>query len=156
LDLIARVLIERGDRVATEDPCYEGTREVLAAAGARVAPVAVDDRGLDPTDLPPDARMVFLTPSHQFPTGVLLPLERRFEILKWAARPNAVLIEDDYDGEFRYEGQPVESLQGLDTEGRVIYVGTFSRTVFSSLRIGYLVAPAPLVPAFAAAKWLAD
>ena len=83
--------------------------------------------------------MAFATPSHQFPTGAILPLARRLELLEWARRANAVLVEDDYDGEFRYEGQPLESLQGLDREGRVIYIGTFSRTVFSSLRIGYLV-----------------
>src|SRR5580692_8937060 len=115
LDLIARVLIERGDPVAVEDPQYQGTREVLRAAGARSLPV-------------PD----------------------------WARRKDAVVVEDDYDGEFRYEGQPLESLQGLDSEGRVIYVGTFSRTIFSALRIGYLIAPKSLVAAFTAAKWLCD
>ena len=92
----------------------------------------------------------------QFPTGAVLPLGRRLELLKWAKRNHAVLVEDDYDGEFRYEGQLLESLQGLDREGRVLYIGTFSRTVFSSLRIGYLITPKELVPAFAAAKWLCD
>lgn len=156
LDLIARVLIERGDRVAIEDPCYQGTREVLRAAGARLLPVAVDRDGLDPARLPSRVRLAFVTPSHQFPTGTVLPLSRRLALLDWAKRSSAVVIEDDYDGEFRYEGQPLESLQGLDGEGRVIYIGTFSRTVFSSLRIGYLVAPRSLVTAFTAAKWLCD
>ena len=156
LDLIARVLIERGDRVAMEDPGYQGTREVLRAAGARLFPVAVDGDGLDPCRLPPRARMVFVTPSHQFPTGAILPLARRVALLEWAQRRNAVLVEDDYDGEFRYAGQPLESLQGLDREGRVLYIGTFSRTVFSALRIGYVIAPQPLVPAFTAAKWMSD
>jgi len=156
LDLIARVLIEVGDRVAIEDPCYQGTREILRAAGARLFPVALDRDGLDPSDLPPSARLAFVTPSHQFPTGTILPLSRRLALLDWAKRRNAIVIEDDYDGEFRYEGQPLESLQGLDREGRVIYIGTFSRTVFSSLRIGYLIAPKRLVPAFTAAKWLCD
>ena len=156
LDLIARVLIERGDRVAIEDPSYQGTREVLRAAGAHLLPVAVDRDGLDPAKLPPSARVAFVTPSHQFPTGTVLPLARRIELLEWAKRRNAVIVEDDYDGEFRYEGQPLESLQGLDREARVIYIGTFSRTVFSALRIGYLIAPKTLLPAFTAAKWLCD
>jgi len=156
LDLIARVLIERGDRVAIEDPSYQGTREVLRAAGARLLPVAVDRDGLDPDRLPASACAAFVTPSHQFPTGAILPLARRLALLDWAKRKSAVIVEDDYDGEFRYEGQPLESLQGLDREGRVIYIGTFSRTVFSSLRIGYLITPRRLVPAFTAAKWLCD
>jgi GntR family transcriptional regulator/MocR family aminotransferase len=100
--------------------------------------------------------LAFVTPSHQFPTGAILPLARRLALLAWAKRAGAVIIEDDYDGEFRYEGQPVESMQGLDTEGRVVYVGTFSRTIFPALRIGYLIAPKSLLPAFTGAKWLAD
>lgn len=156
LDLITRVLIERGDAVAIEDPAYQGTVEVLRTAGARLLPVPVDQFGLDPFRLPSIARCVFVTPSHQFPTGATLTLERRIALLEWARRRNAVVIEDDYDGEFRYEGQPLESLQGLDRDSRVIYVGTFSRTIFSSLRIGYLVAPSSLMPALTAAKWLCD
>jgi GntR family transcriptional regulator/MocR family aminotransferase len=156
LDLIARVLIEPGDRVAIEDPGYQGTREILRAAGARLEPVALDRDGLDPGALPDQARVAYVTPSHQFPTGAILPLARRQALLNWARRRNAVIVEDDYDGEFRYEGRPLESLQGLDTEGRVIYVGTFSRTIFSSLRIGYLIAPPSLVRAFSSAKWLCD
>lgn len=156
LDLIARVLIEPGDRVAIEDPSYQGTREVLRAAAAHLLPVEVDRDGLNPGRLPQKARLAFVTPSHQFPTGAILPLARRLALLEWARRYNAVVVEDDYDGEFRYEGQPLESLQGLDREGRVIYIGTFSRTIFSALRIGYLVAPIALVPAFTAAKWLCD
>jgi GntR family transcriptional regulator / MocR family aminotransferase len=156
LDLVARVLIDRGDRVAIENPAYQGTREILRAAGARLLPVPVDREGLVTAALPARARAVFVTPSHQFPTGAVLPLARRQQLLQWARARNAVVIEDDYDGEFRFEGAPLESLQGLDTEGRVIYVGTFSRTVFSALRIGYMVVPKPLLPAFAAAKWLAD
>src|SRR5246127_2313135 len=156
LDLIARVLIERDDRVAIEDPSYQGTREVLRAAGARLLPITVDRDGLNPDRLPASARAAFVTPSHQFPTGAILPLARRLALLDWAKRKRAVIVEDDYDGEFRYEGQPLESLQGLDREGRVIYIGTFSRTVFSSLRIGYLITPKRLVAAFTAAKWLCD
>jgi GntR family transcriptional regulator/MocR family aminotransferase len=156
LDLIARVLIERGDRVVMEDPGYRGTREVLRSAGARLLPVAVDPEGIDVTKFPSRARAAFVTPSHQFPTGGILPLSRRIALLEWARQAGAVVVEDDYDGEFRYGGQPLESLQGLDREGRVIYVGTFSRTIFSALRIGYLIAPKGLVPAFTAAKWLTD
>ncbi len=156
LDLIARVLIEPHQPVAIEDPGYQGTREVLLSVGARLLPVPVDRDGLLPDKLSPDAHLAFVTPSHQFPTGAILPLERRLALLDWASRMNAVVVEDDYDGEFRYGGQPLESLQGLDREGRVIYVGTFSRTIFSSLRIGYLIVPKRLVSAFAAAKWLCD
>ena len=156
LDLIARVLIERGDRVAVEDPNYQGTSEILRAAGAHLLPIELDQDGLDPRKLPLVARIAFVTPSHQFPTGAILPLDRRIALLEWAKRANAVIVEDDYDGEFRYDGQPLESLQGLDREGRVIYIGTFSRTIFSALRIGYLVAPKGLLDAFVAAKWLCD
>lgn len=155
LDLIVRVLIERGDRVVIEDPSYQGTREVLRVAGARLLPAAVDHDGLDPAKLA-NARIAFVTPSHQFPTGGTLPLGRRLALLDWAKRRNAVVVEDDYDGEFRYEGQLLESLQGLDRDGRVLYIGTFSRTIFSSLRMGYLIAPKGLMASFTAAKWLCD
>ena len=156
LDLIVRVLLERGDRVAIENPSYQGTRQILLAAGARLLPVPVDRDGLNPAKLPRNARLCFVTPSHQFPTGAILPLTRRLALLEWAKRTNAVIVEDDYDGEFHYEGQPLESLQGLDNYGRVIYVGTFSRTVFPSLRVGYLVVPRSLIAAFTGAKWLND
>jgi GntR family transcriptional regulator/MocR family aminotransferase len=156
LDLIARVLITSGDDVAIEDPSYQGTREILRAAGARILPVAVDRDGLNPNKLPSTARIAFVTPSHQFPTGAILPLARRLELLEWAKRKSAIIVEDDYDGEFRYEGQSLDSLQGLDRQGRVIYIGTFSRTIFEALRIGYLIAPRNLVSAFSAAKWLCD
>jgi GntR family transcriptional regulator/MocR family aminotransferase len=156
LDLVARVLIDRGDPVAIEDPQYQGAREIFRTAGARLLPVPVDRDGLNPGKLPKDARIAFVTLSHQFPTGAILPLARRLALLDWARSKDAVVVEDDYDGEFRYDGQPLESLQGLDSEGRVIYIGTFSRTVFSALRIGYLIAPKSLVPAFTSAKWLCD
>jgi GntR family transcriptional regulator/MocR family aminotransferase len=156
LDLIARVLFQPGDSVAVEDPSYQGTTEVLRAAATRLTPVPVDEQGIDPARLPRSARAVFVTPSHQFPTGAILPLSRRLALLDWAKRRDAVVIEDDYDGEFRYDGQMLESLQGLDRSARVIYIGTFSRTVFSALRIGYLVVPKSLVATFSAAKWLCD
>ncbi len=156
LDLAARVLLRPGDRVVIENPHYQGAREIFRAAGARILPIPVDRDGLIIDKLPTKARLAFVTPSHQFPTGAILPLTRRLALLAWAKRAGAVIVEDDYDGEFRYEGQPVESMQGLDTEGRVIYVGTFSRTIFPALRIGYLIAPESIVAAFAGAKWLAD
>jgi GntR family transcriptional regulator/MocR family aminotransferase len=156
LDLVIRVLVERGDSVAIEDPHYDGIRGSLRAAGARLRGVAVDRDGLNPAMLPEDARLAFVTPSHQFPTGAILPLDRRLALLQWARRRNAVIVEDDYDGEFHYGGRPLESLQGLDREGRTIYIGTFSRTVFPALRIGYLIPPRSLVATFSAAKWLSD
>ena len=156
LDLAARILLERGDPVALEDPHYQGARKVFQAAGARLHAVPVDGEGLDPAKLPAHAKIAFVTPSHQLPTGAILPLARRLALLEWAQRAGAVVIEDDYDGEFRYDGQPLESMQGLDTEGRVIYLGTFSRTIFPALRLGYLIAPKSLAPAFTGAKWLAD
>lgn len=156
LDLAARVLLAPGDRVVIENPHYQGAREIFRAAGARLHPVPVDRDGLVVERLPPQAKLAFVTPSHQFPTGAVLTLPRRLALLAWAKRAGAVIVEDDYDGEFRYEGQPLESMQGLDKDGRVIYVGTFSRTIFPALRIGYLIAPDSLISAFTGAKWLAD
>jgi GntR family transcriptional regulator / MocR family aminotransferase len=156
LDLTTRLLLNPGDLVAVEDPQYHGMRQVLMAARLRVRPVPVDQNGIDLSRMPRQAKLALVTPSHQFPTGAVLSLERRLALLAWARRSNAVIVEDDYDGEFRYEGEPVEPLQSLDCDGRVLYVGTFSRTMFPALRIGYVVAPRPLVPALVAAKWLAD
>jgi GntR family transcriptional regulator / MocR family aminotransferase len=156
LDLVARVLLEPGQRVVIEEPQYQGTRQILRAAGARLIPIAVDHEGLITSKLPDDARLAFVTPSHQFPTGVILTLERRLKLLAWAKRRNAIVIEDDYDGEFRYKKQPMESLHGLDPDGRVIYIGTFSRTIFPALRIGYMIVPKSLISVFRTAKWLCD
>jgi GntR family transcriptional regulator / MocR family aminotransferase len=155
LDLAARVLIERGHRMAIEDPVCTGMREVLKAAGAHVTPVPVDGEGLIPGRLPCGARAVFITP-HQFPTGAVLSLSRRRALLDWAARENALIIEDDYDGEFGYRGQRLECLQGLDGEGRVVYIGMFSRTIFPALRLAYLIVPSALMGIFSAAKRLCD
>ena len=156
LDLTTRVLAEPGDVVAIENPHYQGAREIFRAAQMKLYPVPVDSSGLIPARLPARARLAFITPSHQFPTGTILPLSRRLELLEWANKVDAVIIEDDYDGEFRYGGNAVESMQGLDTSGRVVYIGTFSRTIFPALRIGYVVVPSPLVKPLAAAKWLCD
>ncbi len=156
LDLAARVFLEPGDQIAIEDPQYQGAREAFRAAGAKLIHVPVDSDGLRTNLLPDGAKMLFTTPSHQFPVGSVLSLTRRMQVLDWARRENAVIVEDDYDGEFHYEGQPVESMQGLDAEGRVLYIGTFSRTIFPALRIGYMIVPKPLAAAFAAAKWICD
>lgn len=159
LDLVARLLLDPGDVVVVEEPAYQGARKVFLAAGARLVTAPVDAEGADLSALPPEAdaaRLVYVTPSHQFPTGATMSLARRLALLAFAERTSAFVIEDDYDSEFRYEGRPIESVQGLDRRGLVIYVGTFSKVLFPALRLGYLVLPEALVPLVAAAKWLAD
>ena len=141
-DLLARVLITPGKTVvAVEDPGYPYARNTFAAAGALVRPVPVDDEGLIVEALPTEARVVYVTPSHQFPLGVPMSPARRAALLRFAAQHDAVIIEDDYDGEFRYEGRPLDALQTLDDRGCVFYVGTFSKSLFPALRQGFLVAP---------------
>ena len=154
--LAARVLLETGDTVVLEDPHYRGARQVFAAFGAHARGCRVDNEGLVPAALPGSARLAVVTPSHQFPTGALLPLARRVELLDWAVERRAWLIEDDYDGEFRYGGRPLAALKSLDRDGRVIYIGSFSKALFPALRLGYMVLPAALREAFLAAKWLED
>jgi GntR family transcriptional regulator / MocR family aminotransferase len=159
LDLAARVLLDPGDRVVMEEPHYAGARLVFEAAGARLTGVPVDAGGLDPARLPSPAarvRLACVTPCHQFPTGVIMPAGRRQALLSWASRAGAWVLEDDYVSEFRYEGRPLEALQALDREGRVIYLGTFSKTLFPALRLAYLVLPRALVRPFVAAKWMTD
>ncbi|MBN8480380.1 MAG: PLP-dependent aminotransferase family protein [Xanthomonadales bacterium] len=154
--LAARVLLDANDTVVLEDPHYRGARQIFLANGLRVRGVRVDADGLVPAALPPRARLAVVTPSHQFPTGALLPLARRVELLEWAAASRAWLIEDDYDGEFRFGGRPLAALKSLDRDGRVIYIGSFSKTLFPALRLGYMVLPASLRAAYRAAKWLED
>ncbi|HEY1335882.1 MAG TPA: PLP-dependent aminotransferase family protein [Bryobacteraceae bacterium] len=159
LDLAARVLLDSGDGVAVEDPHYFVAREMFAAAGAHVQAVPVDGDGLCVDRLPRAAgrlRFVYVTPSHQFPSGAILSLQRRLALLAWAARTGTYVIEDDYDSEFRYEPRPIEALQGIDRGQRVIYVGTFSRSLFPALRLGYMVLPRPLAAVFGQAKRMAD
>ena len=155
LNLLAQLVLEPDDRVVVEDPGYPAAREALAARGLEVARVPVDPEGLVVTELPP-ARLIHVTASHQDPTGVTLSLGRRLALLERAAQDDAIVLEDDYDSEFRYEGQPVESLQGLDRTGRVVYAGTFSKSLLPGLRIGFVVLPPDLVGAFIAAKSLWD
>ncbi|MFI2365027.1 PLP-dependent aminotransferase family protein [Promicromonospora sp. NPDC019610] len=156
LDLVARVLLEPGDVVAVEDPGYPEARELFALHGARVVPVPVDEEGLVVDKIPARARLVYTTPSHQFPLGMPLSLARRRALLAHAARHDAAVVEDDYDSEFRRARRPLESLQALDRDGRVIYVGTFSKSLLPGLRVGYLVAPPSLCEALLAARQLTD
>ena len=158
-DLTARILIDPGTVVWVEDPCYLGARNTFLSAGAEVVPVPVDKEGLDLSEglkRHSGARLVYVTPSHQFPLGVTMSLSRRLALLEWARRSGAFIIEDDYNSEYRYAGRPLASLQGLDRDGRVMYVGTFSKTIFPSLRLGCIVAPKDLTDAFIAARALAD
>jgi GntR family transcriptional regulator / MocR family aminotransferase len=151
LRLCAMALLKRGDEVCAEDPCYPGARRALAATGARVRAVPVDGEGLVVRALPSDgrrARVVYVTPSHQYPLGMSMSAPRRLELLEWARRNEAWIVEDDYDSEFRYASRPLGSLQGMDGASRVIYVGTFSKVLFPSLRVGYLVVPPNLFGAF--------
>jgi GntR family transcriptional regulator/MocR family aminotransferase len=160
VDLLTRVLVDPGDVVAMEDPGYLGARQIFVAQGAKLLPVQVDESGIVVEQLKARTtskiKLVYVSPSHQFPTGALLSLSRRLELLDWATRQNALVIEDDYDSEYRYGGRPVPALQGLDRNERVIYVGTFSKVLFPALRLGYMVVPQSLVEVFAHAKWLVD
>jgi GntR family transcriptional regulator / MocR family aminotransferase len=159
IDLTARVLLNPGDAVLMEDPHYLGAHEVFHSANAKIFGVPVDDSGLQVAKVLRRAdpvKLLYTTPSHQYPTGAILSLDRRLQLLDWAARNGTCILEDDYDGEYRYEGRPLESLQGLDRAGCVIYLGTFSRAIFPALRLGYLVVPKSLADVFRIAKWLTD
>jgi GntR family transcriptional regulator / MocR family aminotransferase len=147
-DLAARTLLNPGEAVWLENPGYFGVRGAFLAAGARLVPVPVDGQGLVVEigrQRGPEARLVSTTPSHQFPTGVTMSLRRRMILLDWARQAGAWILEDDYDSEYRSSGRPLEALQGLDHAGRVLYIGTFSKVLFPSLRLGYLVAPTELI-----------
>ena len=158
LDLCARLLLELADTFVFEEPGYPMARQCFEAIGARPLPVAVDAQGLDTSRLPRSdhVRLAYVTPSHQFPLGGVLPMARRMELLQWARRHGAWIVEDDYDGEFRYGQRPIDALQAMDTDGRVLYIGTFSKALSPQLRLGYLVLPAALVPVFRQARRLAD
>ena len=159
LELISRVLLNPGDRVLMEDPHYTGARCAFMAVGAELITSPVDDHGLQvPKTMKQKRRfrLAYVTPSHQFPTGVVLPIARRFELLDWARHEGAFIVEDDYDSEYRYDGPPLQALAGLDHEGRVIYVGTFSKILFPALRLAYVVLPESLVEPVVAAKAIGD
>ena len=157
LDLVARLLVDDGTPAVVEDPCYPPARRTFAALGATIVDVPVDDHGLRTDCLPAvGASLVYTTPSHQYPIGATLPVSRRLELLSWADQHGALVIEDDYDSEFRHAGRPLEAMQGLDRSGRVAYVGTFSKVLYPALRLGYLVAPPGLVEHAVEAKRLLD
>ncbi len=159
LDLAARLLTDPGDRVWMEDPGYLGAKAAFGAAGVTIVPVPVDRDGLVVSAgraRMPSARLAYVTPSHQFPTGTTMSLARRIDLLAWAREAGAWIIEDDYDSEFRYASRPLPALQGLDESGRVIYIGTFSKVMFPGMRIGYVVVPPNVVDAFAAARAVGD
>ncbi|MDR6840436.1 PLP-dependent aminotransferase family protein [Pseudoxanthomonas sacheonensis] len=156
-DLLARMLVDPGrTRVAVEEPGYPPVRAAFAAAGAQLVPIAVDDEGLCVDRLPDDVRVVSVTPSHQSPTGVALSLRRRTALLEFARSRGAVILEDDYDGEFRFGGRPLDALQTLDRDDLVFYIGTFSKSLFPSLRKGFVVAPPWARDALIAVKHCAD
>ncbi|WP_130620967.1 PLP-dependent aminotransferase family protein [Dyella amyloliquefaciens] len=155
LQICAHVLLDAGDRVWMEDPGYPGAHQAFRTAGAQMVPVPVDGDGIDVEEgmrRARGARAVYISPSHQFPLGTTMTASRRMQLLSWAERDDAWIIEDDYDSEYRFGGKPVASLQGLDTAGRVIYLGTFSKVMYPSLRVGYMVVPKDLVPAFHAGR----
>jgi GntR family transcriptional regulator / MocR family aminotransferase len=160
LDLCARLLLDPGDEVAVEEPGYPGARQLFLAHGATLRTLPVMDGGVSIEGLSAPARLVHLTPSHQFPTGVSMSLARRLEWIEWARTSGAVLLEDDYDSEYRYSGPPLPAMHGLadgaGIDSAIIYIGTFSNVMFRGLRVGYLVVPKDLVEPFRVAKWLAD
>ncbi len=159
LQLSAQVLLDANEKVWIEEPGYPGARHALMMAGAQLVPVPVDQEGLDVAEGIRRARgahAVYITPSHQYPLGMTMSATRRMLLLTWAARSGAWIIEDDYDSEYRFGGRPIASLQGLDTDARVIYVGTFSKVMFPALRLGYVVVPKDLVDAFSIARDATD
>ena len=159
LDLATRLLVATGDVACVEDPGYAGTLAAVRGSVARMVPVPIDDEGFDVATArrrAPDAKLIAVTPSRQYPLGVTMSLVRRLELLEWASRANAWILEDDYDSEYRYEGLPLAALQGLDNEGRVIYMGTFSRLMFPTLRLGYAVVPPDLIDSFRSARAVSD
>lgn len=159
LEVCARALLDPGDKVWIEDPGYMLARNVFVMAGCRLVPIPVDAEGLNVSagiDISRKARAAFVTPSHQFPIGVTMSASRRLQLLDWAHYSGAWIIEDDYDSEYRYERMPIASLQGLDRNSRVIYVGTFSKTLFPSLRLGYIVVPPDLVNRFLSVRQTMD
>jgi GntR family transcriptional regulator/MocR family aminotransferase len=159
VELAAKVICDPGERAWVETPGYQPVQHCLRAAGLTVVPVPVDDEGLDVEagrKLDLRARLAYVTPSHQYPLGVEMSPERRRQLLAWAHAQDAYILEDDYDGDYRYEGRPIASLQGLDDNDRVIYIGSFNKILFSSLRLAYCIAPAPLVAALVDAKHVAD
>ena len=166
ISLMVQIVTDVGDAIALENPGYLSARNIFSAHKAKIIPIAIDSEGIRISEsgglieatanLNRPPKLIYVTPSHQFPTGVLMSLSRRLALLRWANEHNALIIEDDYDSEYRYSGRPIPALQGLDEHNRVIYTGTFSKVMFPGLRLGYAVIPLPLVAVFRRAKWLCD
>jgi len=159
IDLTIRTVLTEGDSVWVENPAYPMTVQALRAARMTVHAVAVDAHGMDVAQgmrLAPKAKLAFVTPSHQFPTGAVLSMARRLDLIRWAKSTGAWIFEDDYASEYRYSGRPLTSLQSLDTAQRVIYVGTFNKVLFPGLRLGYVIVPRPLLKSFLSSRYLMD
>jgi GntR family transcriptional regulator/MocR family aminotransferase len=153
LDLVARLFLNPGDRVCMENPGYVGAAFVFETLGAKISPVGLDAEGMKvPGSSRAPARLAYVTPAHQYPTGVSMSLRRRLDLLQWARQGEALIFEDDYDSEYRYAGRPLPALQGLDRHGVVLFAGSFSKVLFPALRLGYLVVPPDLIDSFAALK----
>ena len=155
LELCARLLADHGDTVWVEDPAYWGAAKAFMATGLAIHPVPVDDEGIHPgaADSAHPPRLIYLTPSHQYPTGAVMSLARRHQLLSTARAHGAWVLEDDYDSEYRFSGPPISSLEGLDVDGRVLYMGTFSKVLYPGIKLGYLIVPKPLVVAFKQAHY---
>lgn len=155
LELCARLLADHGDTVWVEDPAYWGAVKAFMATGLAIQPVPVDEEGIGPDGAGPAAapRLIYVTPSHQYPTGAVMSLPRRHQLLSTARTHGAWILEDDYDSEYRFSGPPISSLEGLDTDGRVLYMGTFSKVLYPGIKLGYLIVPKPLVAAFKQAHY---
>jgi len=156
LDLCARLLLDPGDEAAVEEPGYPGAKQLFLAHGAKLRALPVTDSGIAIDGVSALTKLVHMTPSHQFPTGVSMSLARRLEWIEWARTHGAVLLEDDYDSEYRYSGPPLPAMHSLADGAGIIYIGTFSNVMFRGLRIGYLVVPKELIEPFRIAKWMAD
>lgn len=159
LSLVAMMMLDAGDPVWMEDPGYRGAQTAFSGAGAHIVPVPVDGDGLlldDALRLHPRVRLAYVTPSHQYPLGMTLSLPRRLQLIEWAQRTNAWIVEDDYDSEFHYDSRPVSAIHGLDRHQRVLYVGTFSKVLFPGIRIAYLVVPRQMVASFVTARSQVD
>ncbi|MEK8213581.1 MocR-like pyridoxine biosynthesis transcription factor PdxR [Paenibacillus sp. FSL L8-0463] len=168
LDILARLCLSKGDGVIMEDPTHHTIREIFRFSGAEIIPVTVDEEGITVEDFDKRVlqaaetgqgkvpKLIYVTPSHQFPLGATMSLSRRIQLLRWAKSHDALIIEDDYDSEYRYDGPKLSALAGLDSGSRVAYIGSFSKILFPALRIGYIILPPSMIPGFLAVKWLAD
>lgn len=156
VDIICRVLLEKGDSVGFEDPGYPDARNILSAAGMNIIPMPMDDEGMNFKNCRQEPALLYITPSHQYPLGVTMSLNRRLELLEYATSIGAWILEDDYDSEYRYNGFPLSALQGIDNSHSVIYMGTFSKVMFPGIRLGYVIVPEDLIEIFIAAKLLID